>query len=308
MEWLEISVRISPDGVELVSELFQELGAGGVIIEDPAVILQYAARTHPDEWAVSPETTKPDRPVVKGFLPVDSGLEKRLEKLASALSHLALSPKPEVVTRTVLEEDWANTWKQYYKPMHVGQRLVIKPSWEDYQAGKDELVLELDPGMAFGCGSHPTTSLCLKLLEKYICGGERVYDVGTGSGILAIAAAALGASRVVAVELDPVACRAAVENVERNRAGEKVRVVQGNLLDTVKDGADLVVSNIIASVIVSLAPDAAEALASGGLLITSGIIHPRAGEVRSALEAAGLAVCEQLEDGEWVAIVAKKTS
>lgn len=306
MEWLEIAVSAPPAGVELVSEIFRELGAGGVVIEDPAVIHMYAARTHPEEWAVSPKAAKQDKPVVKAYLPVEDGLDKQLEELFSALDRLGLNPEPEVSTRTVLEEDWASTWKQYYKPVHVGRRIVVKPSWEDYRAVDGELVIELDPGMAFGCGTHPTTSLCLKLLEKYIRGGEKVYDVGTGSGILAVAAAALGAGRVVAVDLDPVACRAAAENVERNRVDGIVRVVQGNLLDNINDGADLVVSNIIASVIISFAPDAAAALVPGGFLIASGIIRHRADEVRDALEEAGLTLCEQLEEGEWTAIVSKK--
>jgi ribosomal protein L11 methyltransferase len=306
LEWLEIAVSSPPAGVELVSEILRELGAGGVVIEDPAIIHMYAARTHPEEWAVSPEAAKQDRPVVKAYLPVDDGLDKRLEELFSALDRLGLNPEPEVSTRAVREEDWACTWKKYYKPVHVGRRIVVRPSWEEYRAVEGELVIELDPGMAFGCGTHPTTSLCLKLLEKYIRGGERVYDVGTGSGILAVAAAALGAGRVVAVDLDPVACRAAAENVARNRVEGIVRVVQGNLLDNINDGVDLVVSNIIASVIISLAPDAAAALVPGGFLIASGIIRHRAEEVRDALEEVGLTPWEQLEEGEWTALVAKK--
>ncbi|OPZ74952.1 MAG: Ribosomal protein L11 methyltransferase [Firmicutes bacterium ADurb.Bin456] len=237
---------------------------------------------------------------------MEGGLNHRLENFQAALGRLTLSPPPEVSTRKLLEEDWANTWKQYYKPVHAGQRIVIKPSWEQYRAADGELVIELDPGMAFGCGSHPTTSLCLKLLEKYIQGGERVYDVGTGTGILALAAAALGASRVVAVDQDPCACRVAVENVARNRVAGIVQVVQGNLLDKINGGAHLVVCNIISDVIISLAPAASAALIPGGFLIAAGIIRPRAGEVGNALAAAGLDIRERLEEGEWVALVAEK--
>ena len=304
MEWLEIAVSSPPAGVELVSEIFRELGVGGVVIEDPAVIHMYAARTHPEEWAVSPEVAKQEKPVVKAYLPVDDGLDRRLEELFSALNRLGLNPEAEVSTRAV-REDWASTWKQYYKPVHVGRRIVVRPSWEEYRAVDGELVIELDPGMAFGCGTHPTTSLCLKLLENYIRGGERIYDVGTGSGILAVAAAALGAGRVVAVDLDPVACRAAAENVARNRVEGIVRVVQGNLLDNLNGGADLVVQ-YHCQCDYSLAPDAAAALVPGDFLIASGIIRHRA-EVQDALEEAGLTPWEQLEEGEWTAIVAKKT-
>jgi len=306
LNWLEIAVRTPPEGMEPVAEIFQELGAGGVIIEDPAVILRYAAETHPDEWAVSPGVTKDEMPLIKGYLPMGDGLVKRLEGLKSALSRLNLSPAPEVNTRTVVEEDWANAWKAYYKPVRVGRRLVVKPSWEDYSAGEGDLVIEMDPGMAFGCGTHATTSLCLRLLEKYIRTGDKVYDVGTGSGILAIASAKLGAGRVLAVDLDPLACRVAAENVKRNGVVDKVQVLQGNLLELVEDSADLVVSNIIASIIAGFAPDASSALAPGGTFIASGIIRERAVEVRAAVAAAGLAVLEQLEEGQWVALVSRK--
>lgn len=306
MDWLEIAVRTPPEGMEPVAEIFQELGAGGVIIEDPAVILRYAAETHPDEWAVSPGVTKDEMPTIKGYLPMGDGLVKWLEELKSALSRLNLSPTPEVNTRTVVEEDWENAWKAYYKPVRVGRRLVVKPSWEDYSAGEGDLVIEMDPGMAFGCGTHATTSLCLRLLEKYIRTGDKVYDVGTGSGILAIASAKLGAGRVLAVDLDPLACRVAAENIMRNDVADKVQVLQGNLLELVEDSADLVVSNIIASVIAGFAPDASRALAPGGKFIASGIIRERAVEVRTAVAAAGLVVQEQLAEGEWVALVAGK--
>lgn len=306
MEWLEISVRTPSEGVEPVADIFQEMGAGGVVIEDPAVILRHAAETHPDEWAVPSVATGAGMPMVKCYLPVDDRIDRRVEALRSALGRLNLSPVPEVSARTVAEEDWANAWRAYYKPVHVGRRLVVKPSWEDYVTGEGELVIEMDPGMAFGCGTHTTTSLCLKMLERYVRGGETVYDVGTGSGILAITAAKLGAGRVVAVDLDSVACRVAAENVERNGVGDWVHVMHGNLLDLVKEPAGLVVSNIIADVIVGFAPDAARVLAPGGIFIASGIVRERAAEVCAAVQATGLMVREQLEEGQWVALVAEK--
>jgi ribosomal protein L11 methyltransferase len=160
--------------------------------------------------------------------------------------------------------------------------------------------------MAFGCGTHPTTALCLKLLEKYVRPDVTVYDVGTGSGILALAAALLGAGRVLAADIDPVACRTAAENVERNNAGGIVSVTQGSLAELTEDGADLVVANIIADVIAGFAPGAAAALKPGGVFIASGIIREKAEMVHSALEAAGLTICEAPEDGLWIALAAKK--
>jgi len=308
VDWLEITVTIPPEGVEPVAEIFQETGAGGVVIEDPAVILRYAAQTHPEEWAVPPGAVKDGLPLVKGYLPVDSELPEQLEDFKSALNCLALFPSPKISTRIIPEEDWAGAWKAHYKPEHIGRRLVVKPSWESYNASENELIIEIDPGMAFGSGTHATTAMCLRLLEEYMRPGLTVYDVGTGTGILAIAAAKLGADRVVAVDIDSLACKVAAGNVERNGVGGQVRVVHGNLLDLLDSAAGLIVSNILADVIISLAPGAARMLAPGGILIASGIIRERAGEVRAALEVAGLSICEQMEDGQWVALVAKKST
>lgn len=308
MDWLEITVSTPPEGVEPVAVIFQETGAGGVVIEDPAVILQYAAQIHPEEWAVPPGAAKDSMPLVKGYLPVDNELPKQLEGFKAALSRLVLFPPPKVSTRIIPEKDWAGAWKAYYKPERIGRRLVVKPSWESYSASKNELIIEIDPGMAFGSGTHTTTTMCLKLLEKYIQPGLTVYDIGTGTGILAITAAKLGAGQVTAVDLDSLACKVAAGNVERNSVAGQVRVMRGNLLDLLDGGVGLIVSNILADVIISLAPDAARALAPGGIFIASGIIRERAGDVCAALEAAGLLICEQMEDGQWVALVTKNST
>lgn len=306
MEWLEITVRTPAEGVEPVSDIFIELGTGGVVIEDPALILQYRRDTHPDEWAVPGQAAESSLNLVKGYLPVQDDLPRRVEEIKSLVSQLDLEPRPEILTHVVADEDWAVAWKKFYKTSRVGRRLVIKPSWEEYQPLAGDLIIEMDPGMAFGCGTHATTSLCLKLLEKYIKPGVSVYDIGTGSGILAVAAAMLGAGRVLAVDIDPVACRTAAENAARNNAGETVSVRQGNLAELLESGADIVVANIIADVIAGFAPQASATLKPGGIFIASGIIRDKAHMVRAALAAAGLSVCETLEDGLWVALVSQK--
>jgi len=305
---VEITVCTLPGTVEVVAELFEEMKTGGVIIEDPAVILRYAAETHPDEWGVPGKVSEHDWPLVKSYLPVDPDLDRRLSDFYQALERLALSPAPQVSIRRVVDEDWANAWRAYYKPVRAGQRLVVKPSWEEWSREEGDLVIEMDPGMAFGCGTHTTTLLCLRLLEVYVRSGITVYDVGTGSGILAVAAAKLGAGRVIAVDLDDLACRVAVENVIRNKVTGIVKVVHGNLLDLVEGRADLMVSNIIASVIINFTPAASRALVPGGIFIASGIIRDHALKVRDAMEAAGLAIREQLSEGHWVAFVGEKIS
>ncbi|MCG9967041.1 50S ribosomal protein L11 methyltransferase [Pelotomaculum terephthalicicum JT] len=306
MDWLEITVRTLPGTVEAVAGLFEELKSGGVVIEDPAVILRYAAETHPDEWGIPGTVSGHSWPLVKSYFPADQDLDRRLCDFRQALERLALSPAPEVSTRRVADEDWANAWRAYYKPVRAGQRLVVKPCWEEWNRKEGDLVIEMEPGMAFGCGTHSTTLLCLRLLERHVRSGATVYDVGTGSGILAVAAAKLGAGRVTATDLDETACRVALENVARNQVAGIVRVVQGNLLDLVEGQADLIVSNIIADVIISLAPYASRALVPGGVLIASGIIRGRAAEVHAAMEAYGLAVRDQLGEGHWVAFVGEK--
>jgi len=294
--------------VEAVANIFHEIGAGGVVIEDPAFILGCAGRTHPEEWGVPPEEAGTGMPRVIGYLPVSSGWDRQLDAVKTSVARLNLDPAPEVDTETVSEADWSGAWRAYYKPLRAGRYLVVKPSWEDYLPTTGDLVIEMDPGMAFGSGTHATTLLCMRLLEKYVRPGQAVYDVGTGSGILAVAAVKLGAGRVTAIDLDPVACRVAAENVRKNGADGKIRVVQGNLLDVAVERAGLVVANIIADVIINLLPDAAGILAGGGVFIASGIIGYRSGEVRAAIEAAGLTVVERLEDGQWVAFAAEKNN
>lgn len=307
MDWLEIAVYTHAEGMEMVSNLFDDMKTGGVVIEDPAVIIKYAAETDPEEWGISKKVSATDPAVVKSYLPVDANLDSRLDSFYKALEQLALYPAPQVFTRRVADEDWANNWRAYYKPVRVGRRLVIKPYWEEWQSNSLDLVIEMDPGMAFGCGTHATTALCLGLLEKYLQSGSTVYDVGTGSGILAVAAAKLGAGQVVAVDVDEVACQVAQANVNKNQVEGLVQVVRGNLLDLLEGKADLVVVNIIASVIIGFTPAAASALTPGGLFIASGIISGRAREVGAAMQAAGLVIRELLYAGQWVAIVGEKT-
>ena len=202
------------------------------------------------------------------------------------------------------EEDWANNWKKYYKPSKVGEKIVVKPIWEEYEVKDEELVVELDPGMAFGTGEHETTRMCIQALEKYVQKDSTVFDVGCGSGILAIAAAKLGAKLAVGVDLDPVAVESAKENVGFNNI-DNIEILHGNLIEVIDGKADIVVANIIAEIICILTEDVSRVIKPNGYFITSGIIHDRVEMVTNKLEECGFEVVKVNKDGEWNCIIAK---
>ena len=304
-EWLEIAVMAEDSLVDAITELFEDMRSGGVVIEDPAVISQYAAQTHPDEWGV-PESAE-QLPLIKAYWPVDEQLEQRVNQIYQSLAGLGVEIASRVKTQKVRDEDWATAWQAYYKPLRAGERLVIKPSWEEWPARDNDLIVEMDPGLAFGCGTHATTVLCLELLEKHLASGAVVFDVGTGTGILAITAAKLGAAAVLATDIDMLACRVALENVRRNRVEDLVRVTQGDLLERMGGRqANLIVANIIADVIIKLTPEVSRLLAPGGLFIASGIIKERLENVRETLEENGFDVREQCSRDNWAALVGEK--
>jgi ribosomal protein L11 methyltransferase len=263
--------------------------------------------------------------LVKGYIPETTDVKQLCAEMADYLLELASygmdtgSGATDAVE--VFEEDWAHAWKKYYKAVQVSPRLLVKPTWEELYATVDGMqVIEMDPGMAFGTGTHPTTLLCMQTLDRYLASeGEgsrlqRLIDVGTGTAILAIAAVKLGAREVLAIDLDPVAVESALRNVELNGVAAQVDVREGDLLMTIKQNeewhaqADMVVANILADVIVLFVDDVWQALRPGGLYLTSGIITAKAPMVRAALEQVGFEIIEQLEDSDWVAIVARKVA
>ncbi|KUK41460.1 MAG: Ribosomal protein L11 methyltransferase [Clostridia bacterium 62_21] len=275
MTWVEVSVTVERERADAVAGIFFEMGSG-VLWEEPAPALV----------------------TVKGYFPAGAGVDRQVADLRRSLAAV-LESEPGVGVRQVREEDWAHAWRRHYRPFRVGKRFVVRPPWEEYPGFPDDLVIVLDPGMAFGCGTHPTTQMCLAMLEEAVRPGMRVCDVGTGSGILAIAAALLGAGRVEAVDNDPTAVRVARKNVEANGLAGKIDVRQGYLLDAVEGPLDLVVANITADVILRLVPAAARVLAPGGVFIAGGIIRDRMPEVIKAVAGAGWRRLRTEERGEW---------
>ena len=213
--------------------------------------------------------------------------------------------KAIVDVNEVKEEDWANNWKKYYKTTKIGERVVIKPVWEEYTAQGDEVVVEMDPGMSFGTGTHETTRLCSMGLEEYMKNGDLVFDIGTGSGILSIIASKLGADKVIGVDIDQVAVDAAKENVEYNKC-ENVEILKGDLMDHVSGKADIVIANIMADIVIFLTDTVSNFVKDGGYFISSGIIEEKRDEVIEALKKNDFEVVEVKQERHWVSIIAKK--
>jgi len=202
------------------------------------------------------------------------------------------------------DSEWLYKWQEHFKPSRVGERIVVKPSWEDYEAEKEDLVIEMDPGMAFGSGLHETTSMCIKALEKYMTPGARVLDVGTGTGILAIAAALLGAGGCLGIDIDSEAVRVASENTAKNGLGDAIAITEGDLTEGIDWDADILVANLMADLVIRLSPDAAKHLRPGGIYISSGILDVKEDTVAAAVRDAGFDILEIMRDGEWRAIAA----
>lgn len=306
MNWMEIAVTVSSEGEEAVTDLFYRLGSKGVVMEAPEIIQQYIDSGVWDYHGFG-DIELTGVIVVKGYFPEDENLSTKLTSLRDDLLALkGLFPQWIVESETVMvkEEDWANEWKKYFKPMRVGNNILIKPTWEKALLREDDLLIEIDPGMAFGTGTHPTTVLSLEALEKYVQPGQLVYDIGTGSGILAVAAAKLGA-RVQAGDIDSLAVRVAKENVSLNKVEDRVQVEAGNLGEVFTGQANVVIANIIADVIIELLPQLPTLLKPGGIFIASGIIDLRADEVRERISQSGLNLIDSLEDSGWVLLVAR---
>lgn len=283
MRWAEIIIDAGPEATDAVGAALYSAGCGGFEVREAA---------HP--------------PAVAGYLPVDDRLEDRLGSLKDALAalpgHGVMGAGTDLTLHYVEEADWANAWKEFYKPFRVGRRLVVTPPWEHPKLAAADIPLVIDPGMAFGTGSHPTTQLCLVALEDYVRPNARVADIGAGSGILAIAAAKLGASLVTANDNDPLAVRIARENAVAN--GVPVEVT-----DALPTGEyDVVVANILADVIIGMAAELNALLAPNGVLIASGVIDTREADVREALEDLALAHLETRRQTEWVALVFRRAA
>ena len=312
-QWLEVSVKVKHEAEEVTAEILREAGArNGVVIEDP-VLYETVRKSLPFELCDPlPEETDLSVLTVTAYYPEDEDLQKRLQgietDLAAAEKRIGSFRIGPALFRKVSETDWSDEWKQYFHVTRMGKHIVVKPSWECYEPEVEDVVLELDPGMAFGTGTHPTTVLVLEALEKLIYPDTTVFDVGTGSGILAMTAAKLGAKNIKAVDIDGVAVRTAKENIAKAGLADRIEVKQGDLLHGTEGKADVIVANILADIIIQLLPDIPGKLKKGGLFFASGIIEDYQQDVTEAAVKVGLRVKEVTRIKDWVGLLMEKAS
>ncbi len=301
-EWTKLTAHGAHADLEEITAVMSMLD-NGLMIEDYSDLStdgMYGALI--DETLLNADKT---RVAVSLFVPAERNLAEYTSFLKERFSTLGIDAT--LSTEGMREEDWAESWKQYYKPIHLG-RVTIVPAWEEYSPAAEEVIVRMDPGMAFGTGTHETTRLVMKLLQDEVKGGETVLDVGTGSGILAICASKLGAARCAAYDIDPVAVKVARENVNDNNCDNITCGVSDLLrgVDLTKGPYDLCVANIVADIIIRMAPDIGACLTENGRLIVSGIIGCRAEEVREALTSRGFAIVREEAENDWLAILLKK--
>lgn len=307
--WNEIKIVLKEEDLEYIQGVLYTMDVKGVSIEDPSDIL--GREQGPLTWDFADinifEYGK-DKAVIKAYFNIDVDVEEIIgeinDKIEKAKGLGVDIGAYEIFSEEVNEKDWANEWKKYYKPIKVGEKFVVKPLWEEYEAKGDEIILHMDPGMAFGTGTHETTRMCLEAIEDYMKQDTRVFDIGTGSGILAIGASKLGAKDVVGVDLDIVAVDSAKENVGYNQL-QNVEILHGNLMDVVEGTADIIVANIIAEIILVLVDDVKKMINENGVFISSGIIKEKEAVVTKALLEKGFRIIEVRREGEWVCIVSE---
>ncbi|SER18163.1 ribosomal protein L11 methyltransferase [Gracilibacillus ureilyticus] len=311
MKWTELCIYTTNEAIEPISNIIHEAGASGVVIEDQQDLFAEREAPFGEIYELNPEDYPEEGVRLKAYLPVNSFLGETVSEIKQAINNLLLYDIDlglnKITLSEVNEEEWATAWKKYYKPVKISEKITITPTWEDYKpVSTDELIIELDPGMAFGTGTHPTTVLSMQALERLLEQDDLVIDVGCGSGVLSIASVMLGASKVYAYDLDEVAVQSTKLNTKVNKVDKQVVVKQNNLLNNVDTSPDVIVANILAEIILRFEKDAYRLLKPGGLFITSGIIQAKKQLVKDRLEEAGFDILEVNQMEDWISIIAKK--
>lgn len=311
MEWKEFCVHTINDALEPISNILNEAGANGVLVEDPSDL----NREHPAKFGeifeLDPNQYPTEGVYIKAYFVVNEALDEKIANLKVRINGLKKlnipTGKLTYSLKDVHESDWENEWKKYFKPIRVTDLFTIVPTWEEYTPVSDEeLIITLDPGMAFGTGTHPTTILSLQALEEVVENGDTIIDVGSGSGVLTIGSLLLGAKKVFAYDLDEVAVNSTKINIELNQLSNQVVIQQNNLLKNIQENANVVVSNILADILLDLVDDAWNNLGTGGYFITSGIIDSKQELVKEKLEATGFTVLKTNKMENWISFIAQK--
>ena len=313
MDWTELTIYTSTEGMEPLKSQLIDIGINGFVVEDPAELQQFID-DNSGSWdliedGIIDETIIPN---IKIYISDDQQGRERIEKICSIIDDIKQTGSTEFGTLNteylkVKDEDWASSWKVHFKPFKVGTKLYIKPSWENIENDEGRIVIEIDPASSFGSGQHETTRLCLEALEEYVREFYRVIDVGTGSGILSVAAVMLGASDVIGVDIEENSVKTAQETALLNNCSDKVSFFRSDLLEGILvEKADIVIGNLFSNIIVRLIPQALEVLVEGGYLITSGIISDSLNDVTEEYKKYGLNIIEQKNIGQWHIVVGRK--
>ncbi|MBP7174846.1 MAG: 50S ribosomal protein L11 methyltransferase [Thermoclostridium sp.] len=302
MQWLEVSVEVEPEEQEILSQIMMDQGVTGLEIVDPQAFRQVLEENRYLDYADDGFLDSyGNKTIVKAYFQAERDVEKLKAELKNAFSLLEKQPS-EIKIKLRDDSEWKDSWKKHYKTFYISKRVIIKPSWEDFMDSEGKTIIELDPGMAFGTGTHETTKMCAVLLDDLIRGNEQVLDLGCGTGILGIIAAKLGARQVTCVDIDDAACKTAQENIEKNHVEKNVSVLQGELTNLPHKQYDIVIINIIADVILALLPGLKQYIGSHSAVLLSGIIRERKQEVFSAAIQQGYRVIREINEGEWVAL------
>ncbi len=315
MNYYEVKIFTSSQGIDAVSSILTMLGHETFMIQDGSVVDELLEKKNAYDWDYVDESVivqKQEESNITLYLEPDDTAEASIEAIRSAVAMLkeqdpnGIFGRLEVLSSYESDDEWKDKWKEYFKPAKITDNIVIKPTWEEYEAADGEMVIEIDPGMAFGTGTHATTRMCVKHLEKYITSEEdKVLDLGCGSGILSIAAALLGSKNVYGVDIDPNAVAASAENVEMNGLSEFIEIAYGDVTEGLGMKADIIAANLMADLIIALTPDIAKHLEGKKIFISSGILEEKLEEVLSAITGSGFEILEVLHEDEWCAVAAR---
>jgi ribosomal protein L11 methyltransferase len=315
MQWMALSILTTTMGAEAVTGMLMDMGINGAMIEDRADV--FVSQMPEGQWDImgkSAADSMGEGVKVTAYIPLGESADETAGAIRLKLENfkrmnLGFDPGELTMKMNIVdEEDWASNWKVYFQPLRLGKNIVIKPTWREYDALPGDSVVEIDPGMAFGTGTHETTAMLVDLIEQFVKPGDHVADIGTGSGILALCAAKMGAESVIAADNDPVALRVTSENARLNRLEGRVKVMESDLLTSINGKYDVIIANIITDVIIYMAGQVSDKLKPHGVFMASGITKARFHEARGALKEAGLYISAESSRGEWSALAAQRLS